>query len=71
MRNVAFAVGLVVIPACASVPTPQTATGGTIRDSRAAFSNADANCRAAGRFAVIRNIDRVSDTVTYDCVPKP
>jgi len=71
MRNMAFAVGLVVIPACTSGPAPQPATGGTIPDSRAAFSKADARCRTLGKFAVIRNIDRVSGTVNYDCVAKP
>jgi hypothetical protein len=67
-RALGFAVGLLITSACTSTQAPQTASGGTIAYSRAAFAAADAQCRAAGKVAAIRYVDRHDDTLTFDCV---
>ena len=62
----ALVMGLVLMSGCTSVQ--QDSTGGTVRNSATALSAADTRCRESERIAMIRYIDRASNTIAFDCV---
>jgi hypothetical protein len=68
LLGIVLAIGLVVVAGCASAPSSQDVSGGTIRNSASALSGADGRCRQAGKIAAIRYIDRASNTIAFDCI---